>query len=294
MPAPVAKLTGMSLWEPNEPFLKRHREILDKVRVGDSWVIMTGGETTIHCKIEKFAVATMACQAGIAAICSVASDEQAALKDVREKYYLALPQSEFTRKKGQPPASRVGFLKEGSKMDAPAKERLEAVLHKQMLQELARVRREMVDEYSRNAAQRWAREWKTYDERLARGEGKLSYDVQALRLTPDGQPRLYVRAQWTWGSKVVFLTTLWIRPDQQMQIEAVSSKEAELLRMSEFQHMMLGLKNLGMILNVFDWDGNGWGEILMTQEGYESFGIGLLEYSERGPQATGIAYGYGC
>src|SRR5437867_6107454 len=76
LPAPVAKLTGMSLWEPNEAFLKRHREILDKVRVGDPWVIIIGGETTIHCKIEKFAVATMACQAGIAAICSVAPDEQ--------------------------------------------------------------------------------------------------------------------------------------------------------------------------------------------------------------------------
>jgi hypothetical protein len=53
-------------------------------------------------------------------------------------------------------------------------------------------------------------------------------------------------------------------------------------------------EHLGLVLNVFDRDYDGWGEVLFAQGGYEGARVSLLEYSPTGFQPTGIAYGYGC
>jgi hypothetical protein len=87
----------------------------------------------------------------------------------------------------------------------------------------------------------------------------------------------------------------WARPDRDMLLEAVSTRPSRWLRMNEFQSERLGLDDLGVILNVFDYDGDGWGEVLIGQRLYDGFHIYLLEYSEgQGFQRTGIAYRYGC
>ena len=49
-----------------------------------------------------------------------------------------------------------------------------------------------------------------------------------------------------------------------------------------------------MILNVFDADGDGWGEVLTGIKGYEGFGMTLVEYSETGFQETGMKFSGGC
>jgi hypothetical protein len=65
--------------------------------------------------------------------------------------------------------------------------------------------------------------------------------------------------------------------------------------MNEFQSERLGLDDLGVVLNVFDYDGDGWGEVLIGQRLYDGFDINLLGYSEgQGFQRTGITYRYGC
>ena len=51
---------------------------------------------------------------------------------------------------------------------------------------------------------------------------------------------------------------------------------------------------MGLILNVFDRNHDGWGEVLIVQAGYEGEWLSLLEYSESGFQPTGIGYSYGC
>ena len=53
-------------------------------------------------------------------------------------------------------------------------------------------------------------------------------------------------------------------------------------------------EHLGLILNVFDRDHDGWGEVLLAQGGYESLRISLLKYSPSGLQPTEIEYAYGC
>jgi hypothetical protein len=293
LPDPVAKLAGMTLWQMEDIFWKQHFKDLPGPVPGDRWVLKAGGLATFHCTIEKLAIAEVACGTTIVAMGQVDSAEQEAFRHINEKHYLVISEANHVAV----PPSEVGpaILRDPPALTADAKERLEASLQEQFLHELSRVRRVSAASYGLMARLGREHPWQDRDERLARSEGKLSYDLQALRLSPDEQPRYFVRAQWTLDKKTSFLMSVWLRPDRDMLVEAVNSRPSEWMRMNEFQSERLGLEDLGIVLNVFDYDGDGWGEILIGQRRYEGFHMHLLEYSEgRGFQRTGIAYRYGC
>ena len=64
--------------------------------------------------------------------------------------------------------------------------------------------------------------------------------------------------------------------------------------MREFQYSNLGSPLLGLVLNLFDYDGDGNGEVMFFRKGYEGARMRLLEYTESGLQPTDISYSYGC
>jgi hypothetical protein len=53
-------------------------------------------------------------------------------------------------------------------------------------------------------------------------------------------------------------------------------------------------EQLGLVLNVFDRNHDGWGEVLMEQSGYESTNLTVLDYSSGGFQPAGIELSGGC
>jgi hypothetical protein len=53
-------------------------------------------------------------------------------------------------------------------------------------------------------------------------------------------------------------------------------------------------EQLGLVLNVFDRNRDGWGEVLMEQSGYESTSLTVLDYSSGGFQPAGIELSGGC
>lgn len=293
LPDPAAKLAGMSLWKMDDGFWKRHVKDLAGPLPGDRWVLEAGGLTTFHCTIERLAVAEIACGTAIVAIGQVDPAEQEAFKHLKERYYLVI--SEANHVAVPPPEAGPAILKEPLALSAGVTERLEASLQEQFLRELPRVRRASAASYALMARLGREHPWLDRDERLARSEGKLSYDLRAFRLSPDGQPRYFVRARWTLDGHTSFLMSAWVWPDRDMLVETVDSRPSEWLRMNEFQSERLGLNDLGIVLNVFDYDGDGWGEILIGQRRYEGFHMRLLKYLEgRGFRRTGVSYRYGC
>jgi hypothetical protein len=293
LPDPAGRLAWMTLWKMGESFWERHLKDLPGPVPGDRWGLEAGGLATYHCTIEELAVAEVECGTAIVAIAQVNPAEQEAFKRVSEKHYLVVSEANHVAV----PSSQVGpaILKVLPALSAGAVERLEAGLQEQFQRELPKVRKASAASYALMAQLGRQHPWQVRDERLERGEGKLSYDLQAFRLTPDGQPRYYVRAQWTLDRDIAFLMSAWARPDRDMLLEAVSTRPSRWQRMNEFQSERLGLDDLGVILNVFDYDGDGWGEVLIGQRLYEGFHIHLLEYSEgQGFRRTGIVYRYGC
>src|SRR5208282_5208356 len=123
------------------------------------------------------------------------------------------------------------------------------------------------------------KEWIHADRALARGDGSLDYDIRAFRLTPDSAPRLFVRARWKLAGATVFLMTAWFKAET----NASASKEdssaksrtgpltllfsdsswSTLLRGSEASGSLGDALNFQSIVNEFDADHDGWGELLV-------------------------------
>jgi len=144
-----------------------------------------------------------------------------------------------------------------------------------------------------NYASTWARQLQAVDEALKRNRGDVRYDIQSFVLSPDGVPVHFVRAEWMALGRQGFAVSLWLRGSDRLEIIDTNLRPAAWLRMFEFQGRV-AKEHQGLVLNVFDRDHNGWGEVLMAQGGYESMTLSLLKYSPTGFQPTGIEYGYGC
>ena len=139
----------------------------------------------------------------------------------------------------------------------------------------------------------WARERLQIEEALDRGSGRPRYDVQAFQLSPDGVPVLFVRAEWLVGTRQGFVASLWVRAGEPIEVLKTDVRQAAWVRSSLFQGGV-GPSHLGMILNVLDRDGDGWGEVLFAWEGYEGRSISLLEDSPAGFQSAAIDLRGGC
>jgi hypothetical protein len=201
------------------------------------------------------------------------------------------------------PAEAAGNAAVGPLPDwTPAPEvraRIEQMLQARLKDDVAAVHNESATGYERAASagadwKQWADQWSAFDARLARGEGRLDYYVQAFRLTPDGTPRLYVRARWTLDGTPAFLMTAWLRAEPTLVFQSVDTHTASLMRMGEMRGRTLGLDDLPTVLNVFDRRGDHEGELLLYSRGYEGFDIHLFRYTDTGPVPTTIAVGGGC
>ena len=81
---------------------------------------------------------------------------------------------------------------------------------------------------------------------------------------------------------------------RELTVEAADVSASHALRTPEFQHFDLDLDWVSDIFNIFDWDNDGWGELLIDRRGYESHGFELFEYSEDGLTGPLESYSYGC
>ncbi len=288
LPEPAASLGGMtSLWEIDET---RAAQSTDPVM--KRWMLWAENGVQLKLKIQNFALVQLHCLAGIAAIADVSDEDRSTLRSLRRKYYVVSPLQNSETNSVVTVRTRPALLRWTNSQQIGEhyglqRVRVEEVLKKQFDRELSEVRDYAEEKgiYARSIDR-----WQELDQRLKRGEGKLFYDLQVVRVTPNGEKRFYMRAQWTIDRKICFLMSLWVNP-KTMQVEAIDSRPSKWLRLEGWK---LSLDHLGMILNVVDHDGDGWGEILVAYQGYEGLSIELLEYSALGPEKTDVKHGYGC
>ncbi len=278
---------------PGAEFRSQHQETVSLAPLGQRRLLLAGKGRRFRLTIEKHLVARMNCEAGIVAMGRVEDEDLAAFRQVDEMHYLV--RREISGPSANPtdrPAAPA-LLEELPETSAGADPALEAALEALLVRELPKVRQAAEqDVVARRRGLPQA--WRTRDERLARGEASLSYDRKMFRISPDGVPRLYVRAKWTLDEKTVFLLSAWFRSGDELTDEATDVAGAHALRTPEFQRMHLDLDWVDEIFNVFDHDDDGWGELLKDRRGYESSGFELFEYSEDGLGGSLASYSYGC
>ncbi len=293
LPEPIAKFGGGALWEPDAQLLADSRALYDRAPIGESWQLEITAGVSVPVIVQKPVLAS----AGCFSYAGVIAEARDPVFAVSEKQYFLVH---------KPAAAPASVQKRTSVSELPdwkltpeLRAQIEKLLQPRIKDEAAKVHDSSLPEYEHVAKIgksefAWAQHWKQADERLMRGEGKLDFEVQAFQLTPDGAPRLLVRAKSSLGGKAAFLMNAWLSVQPELAVDSADVGASGQMRAAEFQGDSLDYPALGTVLNVFDLHNDGGGELLIYSPGYEGYDIHLFRYTKFGPVATSISHGGGC
>jgi len=205
--------------------------------------------------------------------------------DERAKYFLA-------SRAPRAPNQRLTPLQ--LRLDESQRRELEGVIDRQMRITVPSLF--APDPYSRDPAAQPSET--AYDRRVREGRARLKYHVEAFRLAPDANPRLYVRAYWTVGLRAQTGLILWIRFDgEHFSVEQTDASASSLARYLELKDLgpsaAAHADHAGMLLNVVP-AAEGWAYLITGRRGYENVDVSVWKYSSVGPHDAGIRYRYGC
>jgi hypothetical protein len=258
------------------------------------WTVHLSPQSVIDATAEDVVGGYTACQEAVGVLLRPLPEHLKTLTASAARYFVASPSGAAFPSRSDRSSIGAIPLPPSSRWQAP----VEAALDAMLARELPRVRSEAAAELSKMEAstvgyhRSWARELRRVETAMERNEGRREYDVQAFRLGP-ADTVYFVRAEWLVQSRQGFAASLWLRTEPRAEVIEANVRPASWLRMFEFQGRTTR-ENLGLVLNVFDRDRDGWGEILFLEAGYESFAMSLRRYSATGFAPTGLTYGGGC
>lgn len=317
---PAAPLAGLQeLWEPDLHALHFFPEIVQKTQPGEQWMLNVSSDATIPVTIDRAVIAPTGCSLALGFLASVPREQQAAFAASSQEYFVV-------RRKPveSADAAAQSHIADLSEWKAPPvlRKQIEQQLNQRMQQEVAKIDARLaanaaspgasVSESTSGPARPRLKEWIHADHALIRGEGTLDYDIRALRITPDGDPRLFVRARWKLVDSPVFLMTAWFKTERfkeesgksestttealqpaSFQPEDAHAEAAPLLlssdsswstalRESEPTGTLGDRLDFQQILNEFDADHDGWAELLIHSDEGSSTAITLYLYTDLG------------
>jgi hypothetical protein len=289
---PVARF-GYEYFEPPDYW----GDLRNDYEVGDQWLIHTAPGQVLQATVERRVGGYMGCEEAVGILLRVGPQQAKAFGAVAARYFVATPAPAEPR---APTTLRSAIRAlPAYALTPPVRQSLESVLGETLARELPRVRSEAAPFLTRGLTatyrhdRSWARERLRIEEVMERGGGRLHYNLQAFQLSPDRAPVFFVRAEWLVGRRQGFAASLWLRSGQPIEVLETNVRPAAWLRMSLFEGGV-SPSHMGLILNVLDRDDDGWGEVLVASEGYESRSISLLEYSPAGFQGAAINLRGGC
>ena len=286
--APAAQYAGEHIVELLAPVA----ELTD--RPGDPWIIDVAPGVTLTATAERPVLGGMGCSGSYGVIARVDEAWQRVFRGARFRYYLA------RRGVGDPQATHSALGQIRSDLDAEMRARVEAAVRPEIARAVRDVTKDAAAGYARARSsahlRRWAMPWARIDAALLRGEGTLLFDVQGFTLTPDGEPRLFVRSELRVHGATGFLMMFWLRDrGDRLDVESSDATLAAHIRIGEYgRPEIMRRSDYGEILGVVDSDRDGWAEIFVATRGYESFTISAHEYTPSGPRPTGTTIGWGC
>lgn len=281
------------LWEADPKLIARYPGFSTVAHVGEEFELQIKPGQNVRAVIKAPILADLGCLASLGFVAEVAAPGVEALSASANRYFLM-------RRAGGNSAGAAAQSSDAGEIAGwtatPAQQaQIEHLLQDAVKAGIAKVHADMQPDYDRAGADpAWVQSWRKHDEALARGEGKLNYEVQAFRLAPAGGPRLYVRAQWTIEGESVFLMTAWMRTEPEFVLEAVDPNHSRRLRWAEADELGNDLASLPKVMNVVDRTHDGWGDLLIYMPGLESYEVRLFHYSATGPVASEINISGGC
>src|SRR5579862_6169935 len=288
---PVAKNGPEGIWIADSKTVQDHEQLFQRAHAGEKWRLSVSPTLRITVIVKHPVVAEVVGNAIAGFIAEVVPADQPEFESCSQQYFVIQEPSDAQPSKET--VSEVRELADWSLLPA-VRPRLEELLNARMLKELAGMHHftymdESSDQKYPDLSPQF-QQWRGFDKKLRSGEAKLKYDVRAFQLTPDKMPRLFIRASWSVDGQPVFLLSDWIRAEPASLFEEVADAgHSELLR--TFDGYAPDYSAVGEILNIFDLSGNGHGQVLILETGWEGFGVSLLRYTETGPLPAHLSFG---
>ena len=298
--SPAAPLAGLQeLYEPDSESLHFFPVAVQKTQPGDRWLLSFSPEATMPVVIDRVVIAPMGCSLALGFLASIPADQQAIFANSSREYFVA--RRDPVELADPPVASHVAELT-GWKVSPAAARQIEQQLNADMKDEVAKIDARLLqsagtpgataENVLAGDARPRLKEWLHADQGLARGEGRLDYDVHAYQLTPDGLPRLFVRARWKLAGVPVFLMAAWFKaePPDAPTLLFADSTWSTAMREGEAAASLGDRLDFEAILNEFDADHDGWAELLiLSADGRSS---GTSQSANQGAATTIQAYLY--
>jgi hypothetical protein len=334
-----AHLAGLEeLWERDAETSRILPKNVKDTVPGDEWTLSVSADSTVPVTIARAVTAPTGCSLALGFLAAVPEKQRAAFAASHEEYFVVRREpvdaaqagsaAALTPSQSVPvamPASTASSAHVAELADWKATANFQAqiatLLNQRVLQELPRldatlrangsVPEQNPDPWLAGNVRARRREWLHRDKRLAAGEGQLDYDVRAFRLTPDGAPRLFVRARWKLDGAAAFLMTAWFRADvvdatgardtqtasgprseKPDRIEMLSSDSSwsSALREGRPGESLGDTLDFETILNEFDDDHDGWAELLVHSTDGASAHFMLELYTDLGLVPTKTSF----
>ncbi len=214
---PAAPLAGLQeLWEPDSQELHFFPEIVQKTQPGEQWMLNLSPDSTIPVVIDRTVIAPTGCSLALGFLAAVPPDQQPTFAASSQEYFsVRRTPVEPTE---VPVDARTGPLPDW-KPSAATRAQMVQQLTDKMKQEVGKIDARLTANAGSPGtaaadavpARPRLKEWLHADGGLLRGDGTLDYDMRAFRLTPDGAPRVFVRARWKLADSPVFLMIAWFK-----------------------------------------------------------------------------------
>jgi hypothetical protein len=264
----------------------------DKAHVGDPWTIDLPQSGRIHATVERFVLGYRNCGEAWGVALRPVSADRNRLRSTGVERALARPGVVDAL-----PDSTVGPLTRA--LTPGERMQVTRLLEQARLDTIADVRRQWKESEPRVQRTRegraWLAKWTALDAALDSHEGRVSFDATLYDLTPDAEPRAFVRAHWTAKGSVAYAMTMWVRVSSHVTVESVDAHPAWALRDAE-TGIFDWSRVMPEVLAVFDVNGDGRAEVLMKFTGYENIDQVLIEYPASPAEKPRdlVRYGDGC
>jgi hypothetical protein len=277
-------------FEPDPKIWDSIRESFNEAHVGEEWQLEVSAGSRAEVTIKRPIVLKWECDYDTFAagfIAEVARTAQAAFAAAPQKHFLMHKLSTASAPESIQKTAQVSVLPDW-KPTPEVRSHIEATI-------IAALKGEVAHERARGTYGDLPKE---FEEDEALGRIKLTYEIQAFQLSPDGFPRLFVRARWMVDQQRALLMNVWLRIDPEVTSEPLGEGFTVPVWMSAQDGRVLaeedvGFESLGSVVNVFD-RADGYGDLLIYFEGYEGYGIHLFRYTDAGLVATAVSQGDGC
>ena len=245
----------------------------EKAHVGDAWTIDVPQAGRFHATVQRFVLGYRNCGEAWGVLLRAVPAERDVFQTTISAQVLARPGTiEVPSGRIPGPVART--------LTAAERAKIAPLLEAARVRTEADVRRQSstvnLHRPATAAERAWMTKWTALDRTLDHRQGKLAFDATLYRLTPDGDPRVFVRAHWLANGEVAYALAAWVRLAPQPSIDQVDATPARALRF-----MDEGVdwdRAVPRVLAVFDVDADGRAEVLMTRQGYESSDHVLIEY----------------